>query len=93
MVSFNVSHVVDGDTFDVSEGCRWNGQSGARVRAAGYDAPELQQPGGEAAKSKLSRLVLGKQVELRQAHRLDRGRLVADVYLDGRHLEDYFSEY
>ncbi len=90
---FWVAAVVDGDTFDVSPSWRWNGQTGHRVRAAGYDAPELHEPGGQAAKAKLERLTLGRSVELRQAHRIDRGRLVADVYLNGRNLADYFPEY
>lgn len=93
MQTFWVTAVVEGDTFDVTPRWQRNGQSGERVRAAGYDAPELDQPGGQAAKAKLERLVLGRAVELREAYRVDRGRLVADVYLNGRNLAEYFPEY
>lgn len=88
-----VTSVIDGDTFIVSPSWTWNGQSGDRVRPTGFDAPEKGQPGYEAAKQKLTKLILGKTVELRTAHRIDRGRLVADVYLDGRYLANYFPEY
>ena len=93
MQSFFVTAIVDGDTFDVSPRWQWSAQTGQRVRAAGYDAPELHHPGGQAAKATLERLILGKSVQLGAAYRIDRGRLVADVYLNGRNLTDYFPEY
>ena len=60
MSGFTVTCVVDGDTFDVTPQWRWNGQTGKRVRPTGYDAPELHSTGGQAAKAKLSRLILGE---------------------------------
>jgi len=72
---------------------KWDGQTGTRVRPTGYDAPELYTYAGQAAKEKLSRLILGEQVELRSAYKVDRGRLVCDVYYKGRYLADYFPEY
>ena len=92
MSEFRVMSVIDGDTFGVA-GWEWNGQKGDRVRPTGYDAPELGTPQGQQAKHKLGRLILGKNVELRKAHRIDRGRLVCDVYFQGRYLADYFQEY
>lgn len=93
MAEFKVVNIVDGDTFDVSPWWNWNGQLGERVRPTGYDAPELQVYGGQAAKAKLTRLILGEKVDLRTAYRVDQGRLVCDVYLGGKNLADYFSEY
>lgn len=93
MAEFSVVTIIDGDTFDVSPQWRWNGQDGSRVRPTGYDAPELQSYGGQAAKEKLTRLILGENVDLRSAHRIDRGRLVCDVYFKGNNLAEYFSEY
>ena len=61
------------------------------MRPTGYDAAELRAYGGQSAKDKLQRLILGKQVDLRTAHRMDRGRLVCDVYFQGRNLADYFG--
>jgi endonuclease YncB( thermonuclease family) len=92
MATFTVTSVIDGDTFDVSPAWKWQGQTGNRVRPTGYDAPELHEYGGQAAKAKLMRLVLGQQVELRTAHKVDRCRLVCDVFFGGRNLADYFVE-
>jgi len=93
MAEFKVVSVIDGDTFEVSPVWKWNDQTGSRVRPAGYDAPELDQYGGLTAKDKLSRLILGEQVELRNAHKVDRGRLVCEVYHRNRNLADYFPDY
>lgn len=93
MSSFTVTAIVDGDTFDVSPNWQWGGQTGSRVRPAGYDATELNIFGGQSAKDKLSNLILGQQVELREAHTIDRGRLVCDVYYQNRNLASYFPEY
>lgn len=93
MALFTVSSVVDGDTFEVSGGWRWQGQSGTRVRPTGFDAPELSADGGRAAKQRLERLILGQQVELRTAYRIDRGRLVCDVYFRGANLAELFPSY
>ena len=93
MSAFTVTSVIDGDTFEVTPSWKWSGQTGTRVRPTGYDAPELHAPGGQAAKEKLSKLILGKQVDLRKAYKVDRGRLVCDVFFKGRNLADYFPEY
>lgn len=93
MPMFEVTSIIDGDTFDVAPSWQWNGATGTRVRPTGYNAPELHSPGGLSAKDKLGRLILGQQVELRTAYRIDRGRLVCDVFFKGRNLADYFPEY
>ncbi len=63
------------------------------MRPTGYDAPEMSSLGGEPAKDRLSRLILGQQVELGKAYKIDRGRLVCDVYYRGKNLSAYFPEY
>lgn len=93
MAQFTVNSIIDGDTFAVSGGWKWNGETGTRVRPTGYDASELHAYGGQVAKDKLRRLIMGKQVELGTAYRVDRGRLVCDVYYRGKNLADYFLEY
>lgn len=93
MAAFRVNSIIDGDTFDVTPRWNWRGQAGARVRPAGYDAPELHTYGGQAAKDKLSRLILGQEVQLGTAYKVDRGRLVCEVSFRGKQLKDYFSEY
>jgi endonuclease YncB( thermonuclease family) len=93
MKKFKVTQVIDGDTFDVTPKWKWSNQIGERVRPTGYDAPELNEHGGIAAKTKLQRLISGKQVELKKVASIDRGRLVCDVYFNGRNLSHYFPEY
>lgn len=93
MPSFTVTAIIDGDTFEVSPQWKWNGTTGTRVRPTGYDAPELHAYNGQAAKNNLSQLINGKQVELRTAYRIDRGRLVCDVFFGNRNLADYFPTY
>jgi len=93
MANFTVTHIVDGDTLDVSPGWQWNGQVGSRVRPAGYDAPEIGTPFSAVATTRLRQLIGGKTVELRSAHTIDRGRLVCDVFVDGRNLAAYFLLY
>lgn len=93
MAEFKVTAVIDGDTFDVSPGWVWKGQTGNRVRPAGYDAPEITTLAGPSAKSKLTGLLLGQVVALGDAYRVDRGRLVCEVYLNGKNLTAYFPKY
>ena len=75
MSTFTVISIIDGDTFEVSPQWKRNGQTGSRVRPTGYDAPELHARGGQAAKDKLTKLIQGERVDMRSAHRVDRGRL------------------
>ena len=93
MATFTVTEVVDGDTFDVTPSWRWQGQTGSRVHPTGYDAPEISAASGSTAKAKLERLISRHQVALGTAHRVDRGRLVCDVYLNGKNLAEYFPSY
>ncbi len=93
MAKFTVTSIIDGDTFEVSPSWEWQGQTGNRVRPAGYDAPEVTQRGGPWATAVLARLILHKQVELGTAYRVDRGRLVCEVFFQGRNLADYFRRY
>lgn len=93
MSAFTVTAIIDGDTFEVSPSWQWNGTTGTRVRPTGYDAPELHSPSGQAAKVKLSRLIHGQPVELRVGHKVDRGRLVCDVYFRNKNLAECFPEW
>ena len=92
-MSFRVTKIVDGDTFEVSPNWKWNGQEGNVVRANGYDTPEEGSVGYEAAKEKLRRLIFGKDVELKNPIKITYGRLLCDVYYNGKNLADYFPEY
>ena len=93
METFTVTEIIDGDTFVVRNGWEWNGKSGDRVRPTGYNAPEIPSSSGYTAKQKLSRLILNQQVQLGPVATIDRGRLVCDVFFNGRNLADYFPAY
>jgi len=94
MADFTVSEIIDGDTFKVQGGWKWNEKKGDTVRPTGYNTPEKGKPGYEQAKQKLKDLILEKTVDIRSAKTVDEwGRLVADVYYSGKNLADYFSEY
>ena len=94
MAEFTVSEVVDGDTFKVKNGWKWDNKTGDTVRPRGYDAPEKGEPGYEEAKEKLRRLILNEKVEIKNPQTIDDwGRLVADVYYKGKNLADYFPKY
>lgn len=93
MSKFTVTSIIDGDTFEVSPQWKLNGETGKRVRPTGYDAPERNTFGGQAAKNRLSQLILGKGVELREAYRIDRGRLVCAAFMGRKNLADYFPDH
>ncbi len=93
MATFKVISIIDGDTFEISPKWKWNGETGTRVRPTGFNAPEMPIYSGQEAKEKFARLILGKEVDLGGAYRVDRGRLVCDVYYKGKYLADYFPEY
>lgn len=90
MHTFQVTRIIDGDTFEVNPNWQWSGESGNRVRPTGYDAAEVGARGGAAATAWLSRLIQGRSVQLGDAYRVDRGRLVCDVYFNGHELSQYF---
>ncbi len=92
-MGFKVTKIIDGDTFEVSPNWNWNGHSGNIVRPTGYDAPEKGEAGFQRAKDKLADLILGKEVELKNAKTLSYGRLVCDVYVGDLNLAGFFPEY
>ncbi|MFN5997445.1 MAG: thermonuclease family protein [Paracoccaceae bacterium] len=70
--------VIDGDTIDIN---------GTRIRIAGIDAPEMDQPYGKNAKWTLVNLCKGQEVRAVFEGDLSHERTVASCYLpDGRDL-------
>ncbi len=70
--------VIDGDTIDIS---------GTRIRLAGIDAPEMEQPYGKSAKWALAKLCKGQMITAVFEADITYERLVATCYLpDGRDL-------
>lgn len=86
-MAFTVEEVIDGDTFDVNPGWTWGESKGDRVRIANFDAAEADEWGGKSATQKLKNLIEGEEVELKNAVNIDRGRVVCDVYYDGKDIK------
>ena len=72
-VSAKVVQVIDGDTF----------KTAYVIRLADVDAPELDEPGGPAAKRELERLIGGKDITYEEKARDVYGRIVAQVWVNG----------
>ena len=89
-MSSKVTHIIDGDTFEVSPAWEWNDQKGTIVRPVGYDTPEWGQPRYQEAKDKLAALILNKEIELKNAIKLTYNRLLCDVYYRNKNLVEYF---
>lgn len=92
METFTVVAVIDGNTFDVSPQRELKDKTGNRVQVTGYSAPKSGR-GAIAAEQNLSILIRNKKVELGSPRGVERGRLVCEVYFQGRNLADYFSDY
>lgn len=92
-MTFKVTKIIDGDTFDVTPAWKWKGHQGNRVRPTGYNAAEAGEPGYQQAKDRLADLILGKNVELKNPVDISYGRLLCDVYFNGRNLTAYLPVY
>jgi len=69
---------IDGDTLVCSR---------QKVRLTNVYAAELNQSGGAAAKRRLQSLVSGRDVTVRPLATDRYGRLIAEVYVNGRRIE------
>ncbi len=75
--------ISDGDTLTVQT----DDNRRVRVRLAGIDAPEHDQPYGTAATRSLAALALNRTVRVRVVAEDDYGRTVGAVFADGRDLD------
>ncbi|MCI0723818.1 MAG: thermonuclease family protein [Acidobacteria bacterium] len=82
-VRAQVREVIDGDTFRTAK----------IIRLANVDAPELSQPGGQAAKKKLESLIGGKEVVYDEKAHDNYGRIVAQVSVDGLDVNAAMNRY
>lgn len=93
MSLFKVEKIVDGNCFEVANEWWWESKAGNFIRVYGYEAPSLDLPEGDAAKSRLEIILSGAMVELTTAYGIQNGALVCDVYLRGRNIAELFPEY
>ena len=73
---------MDGDTFR-------NGRE--RVRIIGYDAPEMSQSRGPAAKARLSQLLRSGTVTMVRHGKDKYGRTLALVYVNGKNVAEIMT--
>lgn len=100
ITSGQVIKVYDGDTITIASKLPYDGSPLYRfsVRLNGIDAPEIKTKSEEEkklaqkAKEKMSDLVLGKTVILKNVQTEKYGRILADVYVENIHLNEYMIE-
>ncbi len=69
--------VSDGDTLTVLDAKRQS----YKIRLAGIDTPEIGQPFGQKAKSAMSKLAFGKQVQVSWSERDKYSRVLGHIYV------------
>lgn len=72
-------HVVDGDTFHYGA---------ERVRLRNIDTPELNEPGGQAARLRLEEWLRSGPVHIIPRGRDVYDRVVADVFVEGKNVAE-----
>jgi len=90
---FTVTEIIDGDTFKISPGWKWNKEKGDTIRPTGYNTPEQGNPGYQETKEKLEQLLLNKEVELKKPVKLSYNQLLCNVYFNGKNLAEFFPDY
>ena len=76
-------HVVNGDTF---------GYGAERLRLRGIDTPELNEPGGQAARQRLEEWLRSGPIRIVSRGRDVYDRLVADVFVDGQNVAEMLTQ-
>lgn len=81
-----VTHIVDGDTFDLADG--------TRIRVCGIDSPEDDEPGFHESAAALEAMIAGKSIRCVQvgagtvcdgrSKPMSRERVVAQCFVDGQ---------
>ncbi len=90
---FKVIEIIDGDTFKIVPGWKWNGKKGHTIRPLGYDTPEKGEAKFDETTARLKELLLDQEVELKNPIKLSYNRLLCDVYFENKKLADFFPEY
>lgn len=84
VVRGRVVSVADGDSLEIRTADRRR----VAVRLFGIDAPEAGQAFGRQARAALGREVQGRDVEIRVVETDKYGRLVGDLYLEGKWINE-----
>lgn len=74
---------IDGDTLRIGTD---------RIRLRGIDTPELDEPGGQAAKQRLEELLASGPVHVVPRGRDIHDRLVADAFVNGQNVAEILTQ-
>ena len=83
LLSVQQVFAIDGDTLRIGTD---------HIRLRGIDAPELTEPGGQAAKQRLEELLRRGPVRIVPRGQDVHGRTVADVFVNGRNVADVLTQ-
>jgi endonuclease YncB( thermonuclease family) len=93
-IKVSVEEVITADTFKVSPEWLWEFNEGDTIKAKGYSAPGRGHPLFGKALKKSQELLLGREIVLKNpADLTDHGQLLCDVYVGGKNVAEYFTEY
>ena len=90
---FEVTKILDGNTFEVTPFWQWHNENGVIVSARGYQAPATGEADYEEIKTKLMELLFGERVTLTDAVAIKDDTLVCKVFIQDKDLAEYFSKY
>jgi micrococcal nuclease len=76
-------YTIDGDTIRMGAD---------RIRLRGIDTPELNEPGGQAARQRLEQLLTAGSIRIVPRGQDVYGRTVADVFVDGRNVAEVLNQ-
>jgi endonuclease YncB( thermonuclease family) len=76
-------YTVDGDTLRVGPD---------RIRLRGINTPELNEPGGDAARERLAQLLQQGPIRIVPYGQDIYGRTIADVFVDGRNVAEVLRQ-
>jgi len=79
-----VREVVDGDSFKTTSD---------EMRLEGVEAPEYNSESGRKAKNKLKELIENRNIEYEEKARDDYRRLVVQVWVDGKNVNDAMNRF
>lgn len=85
-----IIQVIDGDTFKITPKWKAFNKTGSFIRPTGYNTPERGKVGFIETRSKATKLLLNKKIEIKNPIKMDRARLLCDVYFKGKELRYYF---
>ncbi len=90
---FEVTKILDGNTFEVTPFWEWQDENGNRVQATGYEPPAAGEPGYEAMQNSLMELLFGERVALTDPEAIKDDALVCTLQVNGQNLAEHFPGY